>query len=62
MYRYYAACPITNRPIDTGLETDRQTLSFAMHETIDVFCPDCGKPHRFKVSDLFAPSQRGERH
>jgi RNase P subunit RPR2 len=46
-------CPITYRPIDTGIGIDAQTLRKIEAETLEIKCPCCGGIHRFPIKEGF---------
>ncbi len=45
------ACPNTRRPIESGIETDQDTLSAVRSLTISVRCPHCWEKHSVTIRD-----------
>jgi hypothetical protein len=44
-------CPTTGRFIDTGIEINYATLRKVQPVTVRLFCPRCGCPHEWKLSE-----------
>jgi hypothetical protein len=44
-------CPDTGRPIETGIETDADTLVLVQTVSLRVRCAHCGERHAFHVAD-----------
>ncbi len=44
-------CPKTGRPIDSGIETDRGSLSNVQSVRIRVRCPHCWEDHDRRIRD-----------
>ena len=44
-------CPHTSRPIETGIETDPNTLVLVRAVRMRVTCAHCGERHAFRVAD-----------
>jgi hypothetical protein len=44
-------CPRTGRPIETGIETDPDTLAIVRAVRMRVTCAHCGEAHPFQVED-----------
>jgi phage terminase large subunit GpA-like protein len=44
-------CPITQAVIDSGIETDDDTLRSVRRLRLHVPCPHCGKEHTFATGD-----------
>ena len=44
-------CPQTGRPIETGIETDPDTLVLVQAVRMRVTCAHCGETHGFQVAD-----------
>ena len=44
-------CPHTNRPINTGVRTDFQSLERQWDRTMHLPCPHCGIEHDFKIRE-----------
>lgn len=38
-------CPVTGRNIETGIETDKRTLTTSAEFSGLVTCPECGREH-----------------
>jgi hypothetical protein len=53
-------CPVTNRSVDSGVETDWSTYFGLRNATLHVRCPQCGGQHDIPVRDSYlARSQTG---
>jgi hypothetical protein len=44
-------CPITGMLLETGIETDEQSLTYAGDGMLRVFCQTCREHHPIKFSD-----------
>jgi hypothetical protein len=44
-------CPRTGRPIDSGIETDPDTMRMVRAVSLRVACAHCGEAHAFQVAD-----------
>jgi hypothetical protein len=44
-------CPATGTPIETGIETDSDTLLQVRAVSLRVTCAHCGERHAFQVAD-----------
>jgi hypothetical protein len=44
-------CPKTNAVVETGVETDPDTLASIPHTTMRIQCPHCGEAHEFSSSE-----------
>lgn len=44
-------CPQTGRQIETGIETDEDTLARVQRISMRVQCEHCGRQHQFHVED-----------
>jgi hypothetical protein len=44
-------CPTTGHLIDTGIEINYASLRKVQPVTVRLFCPRCGCPHEWKLSD-----------
>ena len=51
MERLYFACPKTRQKIDTGIDTELETLLRIRANKIRMRCPFCRRPHEWKVAD-----------
>ncbi len=45
-------CPVTGQKIETGIETDRDSLDLTPHFSSTIACPHCGEDHQFSKSDV----------
>jgi hypothetical protein len=45
------ACPETGKDIETGIETDQDTLKRVQEVNMRVRCRHCGREHAFQVED-----------
>jgi hypothetical protein len=53
-------CPVTNRSVSSGVETDWSTYFGLRNSTLRVRCPQCGGQHDVKVRDSYlARSETG---
>jgi hypothetical protein len=53
------ACPQTRQKIDSGIETDQQSLLGIRNLTVDLTCPHCGGRHRLPMkSAKFVPAEK----
>ena len=46
-------CPTTGHVIDSGIETDAETLCKIEAEQAQMKCPRCGGVHRFPIKEGF---------
>jgi hypothetical protein len=46
-------CPVTTKPIQTGVDTEYKDLVRGWDVLIKVNCPHCGSVHEVKVRDAF---------
>lgn len=53
MERLVFVCPNTGRTVDTGIETEIETLLRIRTNEVRGHCPACGQWHRWKVRDAF---------
>ena len=44
-------CPHTGKPIETGIETDPDTMMLVRAVSMRVRCAHCGERHAFQVED-----------
>lgn len=44
-------CPRTNAVVETGVETDPDTLASIPDTTMRIHCPHCGEEHEFSSSE-----------
>jgi len=44
-------CPKTKEPLRSGIDTDAQSLALVRQLPVSIFCPACGRVHRFTVKD-----------
>ena len=44
-------CPRTGRPIETGIETDPDTMAIVRAVSMRLTCAHCGEEHAFQVED-----------
>jgi len=51
MEHLYFVCPNTGRDVDTGIETELDTLLRIRTAPIRVTCPVCGEVHEWRVRD-----------
>ena len=51
MERLYFACPKTRQKIDTGIDTELETLLRIRTNKIRMRCPFCGRHHEWKVGE-----------
>jgi len=51
MERLHFLCPSTGRNIDTGIESELETLLRIRSKRVLARCPACGKHHEWNVSD-----------
>jgi hypothetical protein len=49
-------CPKTGRPIESGIETDRASLSNVQSVRIRVRCPHCWEEHDRRIRDAHLAS------
>ena len=49
-------CPKTGRPIESGIETDRASLSGVQSVRIHVRCPHCWEEHDQRIRDVHLAS------
>lgn len=45
-------CPVTGRKIETGIETDRDSLDLTPPFVSTIACRHCGGEHKFSKSDV----------
>jgi hypothetical protein len=55
MERLMFACPVTQRRVDVGVETEINTLLRIRMKILRAQCPDCGQWHEWPVADAFLP-------
>jgi transposase-like protein len=57
MERLFFVCPVTQRPIDAGIESELETLLQIRTQKVRLQCPACGQEHEWLVRDaqLAAP-------
>jgi len=46
-------CPMTEREIDSGVESEISTLLRIREQNVRVLCPECGEWHEWPVRDAF---------
>jgi predicted RNA-binding Zn-ribbon protein involved in translation (DUF1610 family) len=51
MERLHFVCPNSGRKIDTGIETELETLLRIRANRVRVRCPICGEHHQWQVRD-----------
>jgi hypothetical protein len=44
-------CPNTNEPIDTGIDTEYESLSLVWGKSVLVNCPHCSEAHALRIRD-----------
>jgi hypothetical protein len=47
------ACPITGRPVPTGIETDVESLRASWKSVLKLDCPHCGEGHELSVRETY---------
>ena len=55
MERLLFVCPVTEREVDVGIETEIGTLLRIRSNTLRTQCPACGQRHEWKVRDAVLP-------
>jgi hypothetical protein len=45
-------CPTTGLKIETGIDTDRDSLDLTPPFVASIACPHCGGEHQFSKSDM----------
>jgi len=55
MERLMFVCPVTQRRVDVGVETEINTLLRIRTQTLRAECPHCGGSHAWPVSDAYLP-------
>jgi hypothetical protein len=55
MERLMFVCPVTQRRVDVGVETEINTLLRIRTKTLRAKCPDCGEWHEWSVGDAYLP-------
>ena len=53
----YAKCPATGRLIETGVQTDDDSLTIMAHSKMAVWCERCGQHHMMRVRELLCPAE-----
>jgi hypothetical protein len=51
MERLFFVCPVTQRPIDAGIESELETLLQIRTQKVRLHCPACGQEHEWLVRD-----------
>jgi hypothetical protein len=46
-------CPATGRRIETGIETDRDSMVMTPEFVVTIHCPHCDANHDFSKHDIF---------
>ncbi len=57
MARVMIACPVTGRPIYTGVSYDEDTFETSQFADKSVFCPECGQVHTWTKHDAYLESE-----
>lgn len=52
-------CPVTNRSVDTGIETNWSTFFRLRPFRMQVRCPQCGARHEMQVRDGYLARSEG---
>ena len=55
MERLMFVCPVTERRVDVGVETEISTLLRIRTNTLRAQCPACGQWHEWPVNDAYLP-------
>jgi len=55
MERLMFICPVTERRVDVGVETEINTLLRIRSKTLRAKCPLCGEWHEWPVGDAYLP-------
>jgi hypothetical protein len=55
MERLLFVCPVTDRRVDVGVETEINTLLRIRENNIRAQCPACGRWHEWPVGEAFLP-------
>jgi hypothetical protein len=55
MERLMFVCPVTQRRVDVGVETEINTLLRIRTKTLRAKCPECGEWHEWTVGDAYLP-------
>jgi len=51
MERLYFTCPVTEREVDVGIETELDTLLRIRTTNVRGRCPHCGDEHEWRIRD-----------
>jgi hypothetical protein len=51
MASFIVYCPKTEKPIETGIETEPASLSRVDNVVVHVDCPHCGSAHQIQVKE-----------
>jgi endogenous inhibitor of DNA gyrase (YacG/DUF329 family) len=51
MERLIFTCPVTQKKVDIGVESEIGTLLRIRNETVRAVCPACGETHEWSVND-----------
>lgn len=55
MARIMITCPVTKKPVWTGMEGDKQSLDPTVNDIGDnsITCPQCGQEHTWQQRDAY---------
>lgn len=56
----YARCPTTRAIIETGVESDEDSLKIMRHTKFAVRCETCGTYHTMRVDEMFCAAEDDE--
>lgn len=61
MPRVLITCPVTEKPVYTGMNFDWETFeALELGEKSVVHCPECGRDHAWRRADAYLESDGGE--
>ena len=53
----YARCPITKAVIETGVESDDDSLVIMAYSKCAVYCAKCGHHHVMRVKEMYCHAE-----
>jgi len=55
--KLFAKCPETGLLIETGVESDDDSLVIMAHSRVKVYCEKCGRHHVTRVKEMFCAAK-----
>lgn len=56
----YAICPVSGGLIETGVQSDDESLTIMANSKMAVFCDRCGQHHMMQVRELYDSPEEAE--